>query len=153
PESVPPPLAVIWLLRWVLFRVMFGAGLIKLRGDPCWRDLTCMLYHYETQPLPNPLSWYLHQLPPVLHAMEVLGNHFVELVVPWTLFAPRWLRHIGGVFLVGFQLYLICSGNLSWLNWLTIALCIPCFDDQALAPLFPQSLRDGLPWLREARPT
>ena len=143
PTSAPPRV-VIWLLRWVLFRVMFGAGLIKLRGDACWRDLTCMVYHYETQPLPNPLSWYLHHLPPVIHKLEVLFNHFVELIVPWTLFAPRRLRHIGGVFLVAFQVLLIISGNLSWLNWLTIALCIACFDDQALGRIVPKRLRARL---------
>src|SRR5207247_10828138 len=54
---------VMWLIVWVLFRTMFGAGMIKLRSDPCWRDLTCLFYHYETQPLPNPLSWYLHHSP------------------------------------------------------------------------------------------
>src|SRR6185312_4722449 len=53
----PPPTPVVWLFRWLIFRIMVGAGLIKLRGDPCWRDLTCLYYHYETQPLPNPLSW------------------------------------------------------------------------------------------------
>ncbi len=139
-----PPHVVWWLLRWVLFRVMLGAGLIKLRGDSCWRDLTCMLYHYETQPLPSPLSWYLHQLPPAFHRLEVLFNHFVELIVPWTLFAPRRLRHIGGLFLVAFQITLIISGNLSFLNWLTLAICIPCFDDGALHRLFPRRWRDRL---------
>src|SRR5262249_44821463 len=58
---------MIWLVRWVLFRNMFGAGLIKLRGDPCWRDLTCLDYHYETQPIPNPLSWYFHWTPGWFH--------------------------------------------------------------------------------------
>src|SRR5499425_768775 len=53
----------IWMWRWVLFRIMFGAGLIKLRGDPCWRDLTCLYSYFETQPMPNPLSWYFHWLP------------------------------------------------------------------------------------------
>ena len=102
------------LLRWVLFRVMFGAGLIKLRGDACWRDLTCMQYHYETQPLPNPLSWYLHQLPPAVHQAEVLVNHGVELLAPWLLFAPRPLRHAGALAVVVFQILLILSGNLSF---------------------------------------
>ena len=142
--ATAPPRVVIWMLRWVLFRVMLGAGLIKLRGDPCWRDLTCMFYHYQTQPLPNPLSWYLHQLPPAVHKLEVLFNHFVELVVPWTLFAPRRLRHIGGVFLVLFQVLLIISGNLTWLNWLTITLCIACFDDQALSRIVPQRMGAAL---------
>ncbi len=149
----PPPRVVIWLLRWVLFRVMFGAGLIKLRGDPCWRDLTCMFYHYETQPLPNPLSWYLHQIPPAVHQLEVLFNHFVELIVPWTLFAPRRLRHVGGVFLVLFQVLLITSGNLSWLNWLTLALCVTCFDDQALSRIVPKRLLSALSRRGAAAPT
>lgn len=153
PARQPPPKAVIWLLRWVLFRVMFGAGLIKMRGDACWRDLTCMFYHYETQPLPNPFSWYLHQLPAAFHKFEVLVNHFVELIVPWSLLAPRRLRHIGGIFLVGFQLWLIISGNLSWLNWLTITLCIACFDDQALATIVPRRVRARVVPLVGQRPT
>src|SRR5207253_3775254 len=36
-----PQFLTIVLLRWLCFRVMFGAGLIKLRGDPCWYDMTC----------------------------------------------------------------------------------------------------------------
>ncbi len=52
----------ILILRWMLFRTELGAGLIKMRGDACWRDLTCLQYHYETQPMPNPLSWFFHQL-------------------------------------------------------------------------------------------
>jgi hypothetical protein len=150
--QAPPPAVVFWLLRWVLFRVMFGAGLIKLRGDSCWRDLTCMLYHYETQPLPNPFSWYLHHLPAAYHALEVLGNHFVELIVPWSLFAPRRIRHIGGLLMAGFQLYLIVSGNLSFLNWLTITLCIACFDDQALSRCVPRRLRVRAARLRDRKP-
>ncbi len=59
----PPPLLILWLLRWVLVRLEFGAGLIKLRGDRCWRDLTCLRYHHETQPMPGPLSWFFHRLP------------------------------------------------------------------------------------------
>src|SRR3954454_3970392 len=54
-SAVPAPM--VWLFRWLLFRLEFGAGLIKLRGDDCWRDLTCLYYHQETQPMPNPPSW------------------------------------------------------------------------------------------------
>ncbi len=140
PEHVPPSTVMMWLIRWILFRVMFGAGLIKIRGDSCWRDLTCMMFHYETQPLPNAVSWYLYHLPPLVHRLEVLFNHFVELVVPWSLFAPRRLRHAGGLFLVAFQLLLIVSGNLSWLNWLTLTLCVACFDDGVFARFFPRRL-------------
>src|SRR2546426_675662 len=84
---------LFWLYRWMLFRVMFGAGLIKIRGDECWRNLTCLAYHYETQPLPNPISWYLHHMPLWFHKSGLLFNHFSELIVPWFYFAPRRLRH------------------------------------------------------------
>ncbi len=128
------------LLRWLVFRVMLGAGLIKLRGDPCWRDLTCLAYHYEAQPIPNPLSYYLHQLPLRFDRLEVLFNHFVELVVPWFVFAPRRLRHWAGAFLVLFQVILILSGNLSLLNWLTLVITIACFDDGFFARILPGRL-------------
>ena len=89
PAATAPPMLVLWLLRWLLFRVEFGAGLIKIRGDPCWRNLTCLYYHHETQPMPNPLSWYFHHLPKPLHRVEAAGNHFAQLVVPFGLFAPQ----------------------------------------------------------------
>lgn len=127
------PIVVTWLIVWVLFRTMFGAGLIKLRSDPCWRDLTCLFYHYETQPLPNPLSWYLHHSPPWAHKAGVLFTHFAQLLVPWFYFAPAPLCYLAGGLTILFQITLILSGNLSWLNYITIVLCIPCFDDRLLA--------------------
>jgi hypothetical protein len=141
PKSESPPKAVIWLLRWLVFRLMLGAGLIKLRGDECWRDLTCLVTHYETQPLPNPLSWYLHKLPLAVQKGSVLFNHYAELIAPFMLFWPRRLRLVGGASVVAFQLLLIISGNLSWLNWLTITIAVACFDDQALLRVCPARLR------------
>lgn len=123
------PIQIIWLLRWVLFRLMFGAGLIKLRGDPCWLDLSCMQYHYETQPVPNPLSWYFHHLPAFVQSASVLFTHIVEIIVPFGVFGPRRIRHISGVLFFIFQSLLILSGNLSWLNYMTIVLTVSCFDD------------------------
>lgn len=136
-SNTSPPSVVIGLLRWVLFRVMFGAGLIKLRGDSCWRDLTCMFYHYETQPLPNPLSSYFHGLPAFAQKGSVLFTHFVELVTPWGLFGPASIACVAGIFNVAFQILLILSGNLSWLNYLTLTLSFSCFDDAFLSRLIP----------------
>src|SRR5947207_4447965 len=135
-----PPILVIWLFRWLGFRLMFGAGLIKLRGDPCWRDLTCLYYHYETQPIPNPVSRYLHFAPLWFHKFEVLWNHFVELIVPGFSFGPRTARHVAGVLLVAFQLFLIISGNLSFLNYVTIIPFLACFDDTLLRHVLPKRL-------------
>ena len=149
-HAVPPDRAVLWLLRWLLFRVIFGAGLIKLRGDPCWSDLTCLLHHYETQPIPNPLSPYLHLLPGLVHGAGVVFNHLVEVAAPLLLFGTVRLRRLAGLLIVAFQVVLIASGNLSWLNYLTIALCLPCFDDAWLRRLAPRSLKALLDREREA---
>ncbi|MGH8100458.1 MAG: lipase maturation factor family protein [Chthoniobacterales bacterium] len=135
-----PPILVIWLFRWLGFRIMIGAGLIKLRGDPCWRDLTCMYYHYETQPIPSPISRYLHFSPHWLLQFETAWNHFVELVVPWFSFGPRLARHIAGVLLITFQMFLIISGNLSFLNYLTIVPFLACLDDTFLRRVLPNAL-------------
>jgi hypothetical protein len=136
----PPPLLVIWLFRWLGFRIMIGAGLIKMRGDPCWRDLTCLYYHYETQPIPSPISRYLHCAPHWFHNAETAWNHFIELIVPWFSFGPRTGRHVAGVLLVTFQIFLIISGNLSFLNYLTIIPFLACFDDTLLGRILPSSL-------------
>lgn len=137
-RHVAPPAIMMWLLRWVLFRLILGAGLIKLRGDPCWRDLTCLVYYYETQPIPNPLSWYFHQLPAPVHKAGVLFNHFVELIVPFGYLTPiASVRYVAGGFTILFQVILILSGNLSWLNYLTIVLAFSCFDDRLLSRLVP----------------
>jgi len=154
PQRMPPSRVVMWLYRWMVFRVMFGAGLIKLRGDACWRELTCLDYHYETQPVPSPLSWYWHHAPEWVLRAGVAGNHVVELIVPWLIFGPRRVRHVAAVILISFQVLLILSGNLSFLNWLTIAICLACFDDGALGRLFPRRVRERVARLhRRVRPS
>ncbi|MFA5156014.1 MAG: lipase maturation factor family protein [Candidatus Omnitrophota bacterium] len=125
----------ILILRWMLFRVELGAGLIKLRSDPCWRDLTCLFYHYETQPLPNPLSWYFHYLPKFLHAISVLFSHFVQVIVPFGLFGPQKIAAISGGLIIFHQFLLIISGNYSWLNWLTVVLGLSAFSDSIFGKL------------------
>jgi hypothetical protein len=140
----PPPATAVWLLRWLVVRIMLGAGLIKLRGDPCWRDLTCLVYHYETQPVPSPVSWLLHQLPRGVHVAGVLFNHVVELGAPLLVFGPRPARRAAGALFVAFQAILIASGNLSVLNWLTVVPALACFDDALLARLLPPGARARL---------
>jgi hypothetical protein len=131
--GMAPNMWLIWIWRWTLFRLMFGAGLIKLRGDPCWRDLTCLNYYFETQPMPNPLSWYFHWLPHSVHTAGVVFNHIAELIVPFAYFAPQPFASIAGLVTIVFQGVLIVSGNLSWLNWLTVVLCIPLVSDKWLS--------------------
>ncbi|OBG64759.1 MULTISPECIES: lipase maturation factor family protein [unclassified Mycobacterium] len=128
-SQVAPPVLTLWMVRLLLFRVEFGAGLIKMRGDPCWRDLTCLYYHHETQPLPGPLSWFFHHLPKPLHRIEVAGNHFSQLIVPFGLFAPQPVAGVAAAIIVVTQLWLVASGNFAWLNWVTILLACSAIDD------------------------
>ena len=143
-DRVAPPVLTLWLMRWLLFRVEFGAGLIKLRGDRCWRDLTCLYYHHETQPMPGPLSWFFHHLPKPLHRIEVAGNHFAQLVVPFGLFAPQPVASVAAAIIIVTQLWLVTSGNFAWLNWVTIVLAFSAIDQSSAAKLLPISAQPAL---------
>jgi hypothetical protein len=136
----PPPVPVLWLYRWLIFRIMLGAGLIKIRGDSCWRNFTCLYYHFETQPIPNPLSRLFHFLPHLILRLGVGFNDLAELVSPWFAFGPRRARHIAGALMFLLQVFLILSGNLSFLNYLTIVPILACFDDSLLRRLLPRVL-------------
>ncbi|MFI8825282.1 lipase maturation factor family protein [Streptomyces sp. NPDC053431] len=137
-DDTGPPVLVLFLLRWLLFRVEFGAGLIKIRGDQCWRDLTCLYHHHETQPMPGPLSWFFHHLPKPLHKVECAANHVVQLGVPVLLFTPQPIATVAAGLMIVTQLWLVLSGNFAWLNWLTIVLALPALDGSLLAGHHPQ---------------
>lgn len=135
-----PPLPIILLFRWLIFRIMLGAGLIKIRGDEIWRNGTALYYHFETQPLPGPLSRWFHFLPHTALKIGVWFNWLAELAAPWFVFWPGIARHIAGTIIVLFQLTLILSGNLSFLNWLTIVPALACFDDGFWSGILPVAL-------------
>ncbi|MBI1970575.1 lipase maturation factor family protein [Candidatus Woesearchaeota archaeon] len=135
--SILTPIPIIWLFWWLTFRLYLGAGLIKLRADKCWRNLTCLWYHFETQPIPNPLSRYFHFLPKVILRFGTAWNHIVELVAPFFLFWPQQGRIIAGLLVISFQVILILSGNLSFLNWITIVAGAASLDDSVLQHVLP----------------
>ncbi len=130
-NATPPSRVMIFMLRWLLFRLMFLSGLVKCRsGDPAWADWTAMSFHYETQPLPTWTSWYMHHLPMWAHKAEVVGTFAIELVVPLMIFGPRLIRSIAFAGIVLLQLTIAATGNFGFFNLLTIALCIPLLDDE-----------------------
>ncbi len=134
------PFPIIILFRWLIFRIMLGAGLIKVRGDAIWRDATALYYHFETQPLPGPLSRWFHFLPHSILKAGVWFNWLAEIAAPFFIFWPRLARHIAGVIIIVFQINLILSGNLSFLNWLTIVPALACFDDGFWSAILPNAL-------------
>jgi hypothetical protein len=137
-HELPPSRAVLWLFRWLLFRLMFVSGVVKLRsGDPSWCSLTALQYHYETQPLPTWTSWHMHQLPGWFQQFSVLVTFGVELLVPLLIFGPRRCRHAACAGIVGLQLLIAATGNYGFFNLLSIVLCIPLLEDD----FFPARLR------------
>lgn len=141
-NEVAPPVTIIIFVRWLVFRLEFGAGMIKMRGGREWRDLTALDFHHETQPMPNPLSWFAHRLPKRIHRLEVLGNHFAQLVVPFFLFAPQPVATVAAAIVILTQLWLVATGNFAWLNWITIVLAFAAVDDRVVGFVVP-SLVDG----------
>ena len=143
-NEVPPTWLVLVLFWWLVFRLEFGAGMIKMRGDRCWRDLTCLAYHHETQPMPNPLSWYFHRLSPRLHKVETLANHVTQLVVVFGLLLPQPIAGVAAAVMVITQGYLMISGNFAWLNALTLVLALAVLDGRWLAAVLPVEPPDEL---------
>jgi len=125
----------VWLFRWLIFRLMFFSGAVKLLShDSTWRDLTALHYHYETQPLPTPLAWYAWQLPMSLQKLSTLLVFVVELGVPFLFFAPRRFRYVGAAITIGFQVLILLTGNYTFFNFLTIALTMWLFIEPKKVP-------------------
>jgi predicted DCC family thiol-disulfide oxidoreductase YuxK len=135
--SAPPP-AILFLLRWLLFRLMFQSALVKWwSGDPLWRHFTALTVHYQTQPLPNAMAWYAHQLPVGFQKLSCLVMFGIEALVPFFIFTPRRSRLLGFWALVGFQGLILFTGNYAFFNLLAITLCFPLLDDTALRAHLP----------------
>jgi hypothetical protein len=130
-DAVDPPPLARWLAVWLLFRLMVLSGLVKLAsGDPTWRHLTALRFHFETQPLPTPVAWYAHHLAPEWQRLACALLFVLEIAVPWALWAPRAWRHPAALALIGLQGLIALTGNYTYFNLLTAALCLPCLDDR-----------------------
>jgi len=137
----PSPIAFLWLLRWLLFRLMLSSGLAKLVSeDPTWRNLTALDYHYFTQPLPTPVAWYAAQLPQGFQRFSCAVMFGIELGVPFLILAPRRLRHLGAGLMVFLQALIALTGNYTFFNLLTVALCVTLLDDALLRRFVPRRL-------------
>lgn len=140
--SDPPAKSGVRLLRLIGFKLVFSSGVMKYRsGDPTWRNLTALDYHYETQPLPTWVGWFAHQLPEAAQKLSVLSMFFIQLVVPFFLFAPeRRIRLAGCAVLILLQVLIALTGNYGFFNWLALALCLLAVDDAAFGRILPRKL-------------
>lgn len=139
--DAPPSRIVLWLFRWLLFRLMFLSGLVKIMTvdasgeaaivgpDDPWRSLTALTYHYWTQPLPLWTSWHVHHLPLWWHKFTCGVMFVIELGLPLLLAAPRRLRYAACSGFVLLMVLIGATGNYNFFNLLTIALCVLSVDD------------------------
>ncbi len=138
PGQAPLSRTTLWLLRLLFFKLVFSSGCVKLfSGDPHWRNLTALTFHYQTQPLPTWIGWYANQLPWWFQKFSCAGMFGIELGAPWLIFAPRRLRFCGGAAIAFLQILILLTGNYTFFNWLTLALCLLLLDDFALARFVP----------------
>lgn len=138
-------LIFLWLIRLLLFKLMFLSGLVKIAsGDKAWHDMTALDYHYETQPLPAPLAWLVAKFPSLIQKMSTFLMFVIELGFPFLIFGIRPLRFLAVAGLVLLQMLIIATGNYAFFNWLTIALSISAADDQMLIGLLPRSIQMSL---------
>lgn len=143
-DDAPPPRVPLWLLRWLVFRVLFLSGAVKLHsGDPTWADLTALEYHYWTQPLPHALSHLAHHLPAWVHRAGAAGTLFVELALPLAIFGPRRLRAAAAAGVAGLMALILLTGNYGFFEPLVLALCVTLLDDGALRRWLPVRAQRG----------
>jgi hypothetical protein len=165
--GAPAPSRVQMLLpQALIFKLMFLSGLTKITAeDPNWHNLTALTYHYETQPIPTWIAWYVHHFPLWFHKASCALMFFVELVVPaliavawfWELLAPSWVRtlRILKIFIAasftGLMVVVLFTGNYTFFNWLTILLALSVLDDSCWPPVVKRLLR----WTEapQSRPT
>jgi predicted DCC family thiol-disulfide oxidoreductase YuxK len=141
-RTAAPSRTVFWLLRWLLFCLMFQSGCVKLlSGDPTWHNLTALTFHYETQPLPTWIGWYAHQLPVWFQKTSTALMLGIELVFPFLILAPRRPRFFGCAALAALQIFILLTGNYCFFNLLTIILCFTLLDDAALNNFVPKKLQ------------
>ena len=151
-REAPPSRLFVWLLRLLLFKLMFSSGCVKLlSGDPNWRNLTALTFHYQTQPLPPWTAWCANQLPFWFQKFSCAATLGIELGAPFLIFAPRRLRFLGAALLVGLQALILLTGNYAYFNWLSLALCLLLFDDFLLEKIVPRKLGRLFPRHDEGR--
>jgi len=144
---------IVRLFRWLLCRLMFLSGAVKLlSGDSTWRNFTALPVHYQTQPLPTPLAWYFYQLPEWFQRVSVGFLFFVELVVPLLLLAPRRIRFLAAFAITLLQVLILLTGNYAFFNVLTIALCMFAFDDVVLGKVLPKRILGRQSYSSQKRP-
>ena len=131
----PIPNPMMWIcLNFLLFRFFIQAGAVKLQsGDPTWRNLTAVGFHYQSQPLPNNWAWYIYKFPDCFHKASTFVMFAFELIVPFGLFLTDEIRTGVGIAFIGLQVFIWMTGNLSYSNHMTAVFSTIAFSNSSLS--------------------
>ena len=121
---------VVFLIKLLLFKLMFCSGLVKLASkDISWRNLTALHYHFWTQPLPSPVAWYAAKLPSLILKLATALSLIIELFLPFFIFLPSPYSQVAFAAFVIFQLGILITGNYTFFNLLALGLCAPLLSN------------------------
>lgn len=152
------------LVWWLLLRLMFESGVVKLygynaEGLNAWLAGSALDFHYFTQPIPVWTSWWAAQMPDWFHRLSLFAIFFIELVLPFFVFGPRRMRMLAFWGFALLMVLIMATGHYGFFNWLTLALCLSLVDDASWpAPIrrwlvrptdkpVPKIQRRVVPWI------
>jgi len=124
------PRWIVFLIGFLLFKLMFFSGVVKIASDETWRTGVALTFHYETQPIPHVMAWYAHQLPVWIQKASSNIMLVIEMGLPFLIFCGRRPRLVAAIGIAGLMLLIMATGNFTYFNLLTILLCIPLLDDR-----------------------
>lgn len=132
PRQIDPQASrwMVFLIWFLLFKLMFFSGILKVANDDTWRNGLALTYHYETQPIPHAVAWFAHHLPVWIQRLSSQIMLFIEIWLPFAIFLGRRLRFVAGIGILGLMVMIMATGNFTYFNLLTMLLCIPLFDDR-----------------------
>ncbi len=140
-RSPAPSRLALGALWWLVFRLILLSGAVKiLSHDKLWANLSALSVHFQTQPLPTPLAWWLHQLPAPLLTAACAVMFAIELGLPFFILFGRAGRRLASLGICALMGLIALSGNYCFFNLLVIALALPLIDDSAWNVVFKQTI-------------
>jgi hypothetical protein len=121
--SQAPHPVLVWAVRFLAFRVVFGFGKYKFFG-PGKLDSGYLKSFLVTQPMPRALGLKIQRWPLWLHQAALLGLFVVEVLCPWLWLGPNELRFIPTIAIIALMIAIQFTGNFGFFNILMIATAV-----------------------------
>lgn len=125
--ATPAPL-LVWALRLVVFRVMFGFGKAKF-AESTKEDYGYLSGFLMNQPLPTKAAWYMHKLPLWVLKGAIFVMFMTEIPIPLLIFSPD-LGVIAAAAIVGLMIAIQLCGSFGYFSLSMIVACVALLDTE-----------------------